>query len=204
MEPLEFNITTLNSLENNIGDFVLHRSRTNLERPIFLIILGDRLNNRDTKTMTKVIIDYLIVWIDLSLKKISFDFTETLQSKDIRTDKAYVFNISSIHNIIRDESQLLNLNYSSDISTPMLSYLIQSCGPMIFIADRLSHVPVQIRSMSNTSFILPSDNIEKVLDGSSSFTFNQNLEYRMDSILVFDGMNCENKLSIFKNFFYPY
>jgi hypothetical protein len=72
---------------------------------------------------------------------------------------------------------------------------------MIFIADKLSDVPVQIRSAANASFILPSEKLERVLDGASSFTFNKNLEYKMDSVLVFDGMNCENKLSVFKNFF---
>jgi len=201
MEPLEYTITTLNTLENDIGEFVLFRSRENLERPIFTIILGDRIDNTEIKSKVKSIIDYLMVWISLNIKKISLDLIQTFQSKDIRSDKAYVFNISKTPNIIRDESEILNMNVNVDVYTPMYSYLINSCGPMIFIADKLSDIPVQIRSATHASFILPSENLERVLDGASSFTFNKNLEYNMDSILVFDGMNCENKLSVFKNFF---
>lgn len=201
MEPLEFNITTLNTLENDIGEFVLFRSRDNLERPIFIIILGDKTDTTEIKSKTKSIIDYLTVWIGLSIKKISIDLIQTYQSKDIRSDKAFVFNMSTIPNIIRDESYVLNMNLSIEASTHIYSHLIQSSGPMIFIADKLSDIPVQIRSATNASFILPSENLERVLDGASSFTFNKNLEYKMDSVLVFDGMNCENKLSVFKNFF---
>lgn len=201
MEPSEFNITTLNSLENNLNEFVLFRTRENLKRPIFSIVIGDNFTQQDTKLKTKAIIDYLFIWINLSIKKITIDFLQSFQPKDIRNDKVYVFNLSSIQHIIRDESTLLNINDNEIVSSHFYSYLIDNCGPMIFIANKLNDIPVQIRSISNAIFILPSENMETVLGGVSRHTFNKNLEYKMDSILVFDGMNCENKLSIFQNFF---
>jgi hypothetical protein len=190
----EYNLVTLNSIEQNLTPFSLSRTRENLKRPVFIVI-GSVV--KDIKT----IIDYLVVWINMSLKKISIDSLQTFHPKDIRNDKTYVFNLSNIESIIKDESLWVNRSVNTIVQTSICSYLIDNCGPMIWIGSKLSDIPVQIRDLSSATFVCPSDDFKKVLDGVSTFQMNEKLRYKQEDVIVFDKMTCDNKLSVFQNIF---
>ena len=190
----EYNLVTLNSIEQNLTPFSLSRTRENLKRPVFVII-------GSTPDEIKTIIDYLVVWINTSLKKITIDSLQTFNSKDIRNDKAYVFNLSTLPSIIKDESVWLNRDVNTVVKTSICTYLIDNCGPMIWVGSKLSDIPIQMRNLSSATFICPSDDLKSVLDGVSTFQMNEKLRYKQEEVLVFDKMTCDNKLSVFQNIF---
>ena len=112
-----------------------------------------------------------------------------------------MFNLSTLPSIIKDESVWLNRDVNTVVTTSICTYLIDHCGPMIWIGSKLSDIPIQMRNLSSATFICPSDDLKNMLDGVSTFQMNEKLRYKQEEVLVFDNMTCDNKLSVFQNIF---
>lgn len=183
----EFNIVKIDQLAHNLTDFSIYRNRDNLQRPVFMIYSTnvDRI---------KKILDYLIIWINMSVKKVTIDCTDKMNLNEIDKKHIFIFNMSD-QQIIKNESKILNNMTNKVVTGHLITHLFENCGPLIFIGGKSDDIPSQIRSCTNAVFI---DNID---DWRKLINLQQDFQYIKEGTVVVDHMQCWNKLSILKNIF---
>jgi hypothetical protein len=183
----EFNIIKLDQLAHSLTEFSIYRTRENLQRPVFMIYSND-------VDRIKKLLDYIIVWIGSSIKKITINCTDKINLNDIDKKNIFIFNMSD-NQVIKNESKILNSTANKIVTGHLMTYLFENCGPMIFIGSKSDDIPSQVRSCANAVFIDNIDEWRKLIN------LQQGYQYEKEGIIVVDHMPCWNKLSVLKNIF---
>lgn len=183
----EYRVVDLGEVSSNLTEFTIFRNKENLSRPVFLIY------STNVKTI-KTILDYLSLWINKPIKKVSVDLLKPYELEQINSNNMYVFNITDMH-IIKNESKIENLECDQTVLCHFVHYLFENCGPMILIGNKKSSIPPCFNSVANAIFV------DDIPGWVSLINLDKNYVYGKDNVIVVDGMACWNKLSILKNIF---
>lgn len=183
----EYRVVDLGEVSSNLTEFTIFRNKENLSRPVFLIY------STNVKTI-KTILDYLSLWINKPIKKVSVDLLKPYELEQINSNNMYVFNTTDMQ-IIKNESKIENLDCDQTVTCHFVHYLFENCGPMILIGNKKSSIPLCFNSVANAIFV------DDIPGWVSLINLDKNYVYGKDNVIVVDGMACWNKLSILKNIF---
>jgi len=183
----EYRLIDLGETSSNLTEFTIFRNRENLNRPVFLIY------STNMKTI-RTILDYLCLWINKPVKKVSTDLLNQHDLDQFNENNMYVINTTDMQ-LIKNESRIENLDCDETTLCHFARHLFENCGPMILVTDRKSGIPAIFNSVSNAVFI------DDIPEWISLVNLENSYMYGKEDVIVVDGMTCWNKLSILKNIF---